>query len=194
MNKAKRDQAIVGLFVLVAVALLVITVFALGAASGREVKTFHTYFPFAGGVEAGTTVRYSGGPKVGRVGKVEIDPDDPSRIEVTFTVDSKLPVKMDSRVKIMALTPLGDNHVEVMPGTPSAAIAPSGTLLPSEPYADFSSVIAQIQDVAPHAQELIATLNARVVELKDTLSRVNDMLSAAESGEFFLGACRLRAE
>ena len=93
MNKAKREQAMVGLFVLVAAALLVGTIFALGAASGGKVKTYHTYFPFAGGVEAGTTVRYSGGPKVGRVEKVAIDGQDPSRIEVTFTVNADLPVK-----------------------------------------------------------------------------------------------------
>jgi len=49
--------------------------------------------------------------------------------------------------------------------------------LPSEPYADFSSVIENVQDLAPHAQELITTLNDRVVELKVTLSRVNDLLS-----------------
>ena len=89
---------------------------------------------------------------------MEIDPQDPSRIEVTFTVDADLPVKTDSRVKIMSMTPLGDNHVEVLPGTPGAAIAPSGALLPSEPYVDFSSVIAQVQDIAPHAQELIKSL------------------------------------
>jgi phospholipid/cholesterol/gamma-HCH transport system substrate-binding protein len=177
MTKAKREQAMVGLFVLVAAALLIGTVFALGAASGGKVKTFHTYFPFAGGVEAGTTVRYSGGPKAGRVEKVAIDPQDPSRIEVTFTVDSDLPVKTDSRVKIMALTPLGDNHVEVLPGTPGAAIAQSGALLPSEPYADFSSVIEQVQSLAPHAQDLIITLDDRVVELKETLNRVNELLS-----------------
>ena len=123
--------------------------------TGRQVKTFHTYFPFAGGIEPGTAVRYSGGPKVGRVEKVAIDPQNPSRIEVTFSVDADLPVKTDSHVKIMALTPLGDNHVEVLPGTADAAIAPTGALLPSEPYVDLSSVMAQIQDIAPQAQELI---------------------------------------
>src|ERR1700676_3708122 len=131
MTQAKREQAMVGLFVLVAAALLVGTFMALGGISGHPVKTYHTYFPFAGGIEAGTTVRYSGGPKVGRVEKVEIDQQDPSRIEVTFTVNSDLPVKTDSRVKIMSMSPLGDNHVEVLPGTPGAAAAPPGALLPS---------------------------------------------------------------
>src|SRR5580692_10441961 len=169
MTKEKRDQVMVGLFVLVAAALLVGTVFALGAASGGKVKTYHTYFPFAGGVEAGTTVRYSGGPKVGRVEKVVIDEQDPSRIEVTFTVDADLPVKTDSRVKIMSMSPLGDNHVEVVPGTPGSADAPTGTQLPSDAYVDLNSLMAQVQAITPQAQQLLTSLNDRVIELKVTV-------------------------
>ncbi len=118
MTQAKREQAIIGaVCFVVAATLLVGTVFALSNMSGRAVKTYHTYFPFAGGVEPGTTVRYSGGPKIGRVEKVGIDPQNPSRIEVTLSVDADLPVKMDSRVKIMSMTPLGDNHLEILPGS-----------------------------------------------------------------------------
>ena len=178
MTQTKREQAMVGLFVLIAGALLVGTVFALGGMSGRQVKIYHAYFPFAGGVEPGTTVRYSGGPKVGRVEKLGIDPQDPSRIEVTFSVDANSPVKMDSRVKIMSMTPLGDNHVEILPGTAGSAIAPTGTLLPSDPYVDLSSLMAQVQDITPQAQQLIKSLNDRVIELKVTLGRVNDLMSA----------------
>ena len=93
MTQSKREQAMVGLFVLIAGALLVGTIFALGGLSSRQVKTYHAYFPFAGGVEPGTAVRYSGGPKVGRVEKSGIDPQDPSRIDVTFSVDADLPLK-----------------------------------------------------------------------------------------------------
>jgi phospholipid/cholesterol/gamma-HCH transport system substrate-binding protein len=178
MTQAKREQVMVGLFVLVAAALLVGTVFVVGGMSVKQVKIYHAYFPFAGGVDAGATVRYSGGPKVGRVEKMGIDPQDPSRIEVTFSVDADLPVKMDSRVKIMAMTPLGDNHLEILPGTAASAIAPTGTLLPSEAYVDLTSLMAQIQDITPQAQQLLKTLNDRVVELKVTLGRVNDILSA----------------
>jgi phospholipid/cholesterol/gamma-HCH transport system substrate-binding protein len=178
MNQSKREQAMVGFFVLVAAALLVYTVFALGGMSSRNAKTFHTYFPFVGGVEAGTEVRYSGGPKIGRVEKVVIDPQDPSRIEVTFSVDADLPVKTDSLVKIMSMSPLGDNHLEVLAGSAHAGMAPAGAFLPSEPYIDISSLMEKIQDIAPDAQQLLKTLNERGVELKETLNRVNDVLSA----------------
>src|ERR1700730_18236719 len=166
MTQAKREQAMVGLFVLVAAALLVGTFMALGRISGHPVKTFHALFPFAGGIEAGTTVRYSGGPKVGRVEKLEIDPQNPTRIDVTFTVNSDLPVKTDSHVKIMSMTPLGDNHVEILPGTAKAPVAPDGSQLVAENYVDFNAITAQINDLGPHATELIATLNDRATELK----------------------------
>ena len=58
---ARRDQAVVGLFVIVAGALFVGTVFAISGAVGQKVKTYHAYFPFAGGIEPGATVRYAGG-------------------------------------------------------------------------------------------------------------------------------------
>lgn len=178
MMQSKREQAMVGFFVLVAAALLVYTVFAVSGMSSRNSKTFHTYFGFAGGVEAGTEVRYSGGPKIGRVEKVVIDPQDPSRTDVTFSVDSSLPVKTDSHVKIMSMTPLGDNHLEILPGSAHATIASPGSELPSVAYVDISSLMEKVQDIAPDAQRLLKTFNERGVELKETLNRVNNLINA----------------
>jgi phospholipid/cholesterol/gamma-HCH transport system substrate-binding protein len=176
--ETKRDRALVGLFVLAAVALLIATVFTMSGSFGRGTKTYHAYFQFAGGIEPGATVRYSGGPKVGRVENLRIDARNPSRFDVTFSVQSDLPVKTDSRVKIMSLNPLGDNHVEIIPGTPEAAIAPDQSLLPSENYLDFNALAAQINNLAPEAQGLLRSLNDRATEVKETVERVNDLLSA----------------
>jgi len=175
--ESKREQAMVGLFVLVAGAVLVATVFALTGAFGGTAATYRAYFPFAGGLEPGATVRYAGGPKVGRVEKLQLDPKDSSRIEIIFSVKSDLPVKTDSHVKIMSLSPLGDNHLEIVPGSEKAAVASAGTVLTSDPYVDFNALTAQINDLAPQAQQLFKTLNDRASELQVTLARVNDLLS-----------------
>jgi phospholipid/cholesterol/gamma-HCH transport system substrate-binding protein len=179
---SKGEQALVGLFVIVATGVLVGTVFMMSGAFGRSVKTFHAYFPFAGGLEPGATVRYSGGPKAGRVEKLRIDPQNPARIDVTFSVQSDLPVKTDSKAKIMSMSPLGDNHLEIMPGSVEARSAPDGALLPSEVYLDFNALTKQINDLAPDARQLLQTLNDRASELKVTLNRVNDLLSAQNRG------------
>ncbi len=174
----KGQQALVGLFVIVATAVLIGTVFAISGAFGRSTHTFHAYFPFAGGIETGSGVRYSGGPKIGRVDSVRIDPQNPSRIEITFKVQSELPVKTDSHVKIMSLSPLGDNHLEILAGTSAAAMAKDGSQLTADTYVDFNALTAQINDLAPHAQQLIVSLNDRATELKVTVERVNDLLNA----------------
>jgi len=173
----KRDQVFVGLFVIVAAAVLIGMVFAISGVFGRSEKTFHAYFPFAGGLEKGATVRYSGGPKVGRVDKLTIDPKNPAQIDVVFSVETDLPVKTDSHARIMSLSPLGDNHLEIFSGSAQAALAPSGSLLQSDPYVDFNALTAQINDLAPQAKQLIQSLNDRATELKVTVARVNDLLN-----------------
>jgi phospholipid/cholesterol/gamma-HCH transport system substrate-binding protein len=173
----KSQQVWVGAFVLVAAAVLVGMVFAISGVLGRSTKSFHSHFLFAGGLEPGSSVRYSGGPKIGKVSSVKIDPQDPSRMDVVFTVQSDLPVKTDSHAKIMSMSPLGDNHLEILAGTAGAALAPSGTLLPSETYIDFNALTAEISDLAPQAKELLTTLNARAGELQETIARVNDVLN-----------------
>jgi phospholipid/cholesterol/gamma-HCH transport system substrate-binding protein len=175
--EAKREQALVGLFVLVAGGLLVATVFVLSGAFAGSGKTFHASFPFAGGLEPGAAVRYAGGPKIGRVEQLRIDPKDQSRIEITFSVKPELPVKTDSKVRIMSMSPLGDNHLEIVPGSQQASLAQSGANLPAEPFVDFNAITARINDMAPKAQELLTTMNERATELKVTIDRINDLMN-----------------
>src|SRR5712664_1997125 len=172
----KSEQAMVGLFVLVAAAVLIATVFVLSGAFAGSASSYRAYFSFAGGLEPGATVRYAGGPNVGRVEKLQLDPKDASRIEITFSVKSGLPVKTDSRVKIMSLSPLGENHLEIVPGSDKATLAATGSILPSDSYVDFNALTTKINDLAPQAQLLLKTLNDRATELKVTVDRINDLM------------------
>lgn len=180
----KREQVFVGLFVLVAVTVLFATVFVMSGMAGKSTTKFHAYFPFAGGLEPGATVRYAGGPKVGRVNSVQLDPQDPSRLDIVFSVQSDLPVKVDSNAKIMSLSPLGDNHLEILPGSAQAPRAMSGALLPSQRYIDFNSLTAQLNDLNPKVQDVLRNLNDRALEVKETIARVNDLLSPRNRANF----------
>jgi len=174
---AKREQVFVGLFVIVAAAVLIFTVFSLTGAFQPAAKTLHAKFPNAAGLEPGATVRYEGGEKIGRVEKLQIDPSDPTVIDMVFSVKKEVPIKTDSHVTILSFSPLGDNHLEVKSGTKAAALAPSGTLLTADPYVGFNDLTAQINKLAPQAQELMTNLNLRVKELQATITKVNDLLS-----------------
>jgi phospholipid/cholesterol/gamma-HCH transport system substrate-binding protein len=173
----RREQVFVGLFVVVAATLLLVTVFVLSGAFSHSAPNFKARFPFAGGLEEGSPVRYAGGPKVGRVEVLRIDPDNPALIEVTFSVQRGVPVKTDSHVRIASLSALGDNHLEIVPGSNQAALAPAGSLLRADPYTDFNALTDKLNAIAPDAQRLLVSLNDRVSELKVTISRVDDLLN-----------------
>jgi phospholipid/cholesterol/gamma-HCH transport system substrate-binding protein len=175
---AKREQALVGLFVLVASGLLVTVVLLLsGWLTGGDVP-FRAYFNNAGGIEPGFEVHYAGGPPVGRVTKVQNDPQDPTRMEIDFAVHPSVPVKTDSRATITSNSPLGDNFLEIEPGSPSAPRAQSGATLRSKDYTSLDEIKDTIASLGPKASELVDNLNERVVALKDTLDRVNELLNA----------------
>jgi phospholipid/cholesterol/gamma-HCH transport system substrate-binding protein len=176
--ESKREQALVGLFVLVVIALLIVTVFFLYGLSGGESTHYRVYFKNAGGLAPGTEVRYAGSPPIGRVEKVHPDPADPTRMEIDFHVNRDVPVKTDSVVGIASTSALGENYLEIKPGTLQAAKAPPGSTLKAGGFTTLEDLKAMIAQLGPEADKLISDLDERVVELKETLNRVNDLLNA----------------
>jgi ABC-type transporter Mla subunit MlaD len=77
----------------------------------------------------------------------------------------------------MSMSPLGDNHLEIVPGSPQASLAQNGATLPSDKYLDLNAITERINDLAPEAQKLLQTLNDRATEMKVTIARVNDLLN-----------------
>src|SRR5215469_15951709 len=136
---SRGEQVWVGLFVLVAAALLIGTVLSVTGTFSRGNIPHRSYFKFAGGLEPGAAVRY-GGMKAGSVQSIRVDPDDSTRIEVDFTVGRDIPLKTDSVAKISSLGPLGDNYVELTTGTRQAPRAPPGSVVRSGESFSFSDL------------------------------------------------------
>src|SRR5260221_11865004 len=95
---ARREQAAVGLFVLIAAGLLIVTVFELGGAFSSSAVTYRTYFYNVGGIEPGATVRYQGGSKIGRVEQSRIDLLNPARMVMAFSFSPDVHIHMDRMV------------------------------------------------------------------------------------------------
>ncbi|MGA2373564.1 MAG: MlaD family protein [Candidatus Korobacteraceae bacterium] len=173
---SKREQAWVGLFVLIAAALLIGTVLAVAGTFSVSGVPHRAYFKSAGGLLPGATVRYAG-MKAGRVESVRVDPQDSTRIEVAFTVGHAIPVKTDSVAKITSLGPLDENYVEVGTGTKDAPLAPPGSEIKSVPTVGIADLGDMIGNLAPVAQQVLQNLNQRLTELQVTVARVNDLLN-----------------
>ncbi len=190
--QTKRERALVGLFVLVAAGLLVATLFSMSGVFGRSGRTYRAYFKNAGGLGPGSEVRYAGGPPIGRVVSVRTDPQDPASIEIQFRVDNQVPVKTDSKAKISSLGPLGDNFLDIVPGSAAALPAPSGAVLTAMDYASFDDLATKINDFTPQATVLLQNLNARVTELQETIRRVNGLLDTTNRANIAASLANIR--
>jgi phospholipid/cholesterol/gamma-HCH transport system substrate-binding protein len=174
--ETKREQAAVGVFVIIAAGLLVATIFGIGGAFGRTGPHFQVYFKNAGGLEPGSIVRYAG-IRAGRVDKLTVDPQDTARIIVAFNVDPGVPVKTDTLAKIASMSALGENFLELAPGKPESPLAKSGSVLPSKEFFGINDVADMLNELGPDVQDLVSNLNDRVTQLQKTVDRVNDLLN-----------------
>lgn len=171
-----REQVLVGLFVLIAAALLIGTILAVSGTFSSGGVPYHTYFKSAGGLVPGAMVRY-GGMAAGKVDGVHVDPKDSTRIEIDFRVRPNIPVKTDSIAKITALGALSDNYVEVGTGTKNGQLAPPGSELKSAETLGIGDLADMVGSLTPIANQTLQTLNERLTELKVTIARVNDLLN-----------------
>ncbi len=173
---SKREQVAVGLFVLIAAALLIGTILAVAGTFSSGGVPYHTYFKSAGGLLPGAMVRYAG-MNAGKVEGVRVDPQDSTRIEVDFTVRRNIPVKTDSVARISALGALSDNYVEIGAGTRDGPLAPPGSELKSVETIGIGDLGDIVGNLAPVANQVLQNLNQRLIELQVTTARVNDLLN-----------------
>lgn len=174
--KSRREDALVGLLVLIAVALLVITFFALHGASHKGGTLYRTYFKSAEGIDAGTIVRF-GGVRVGHVTRVGVGPRDRSRIFIDLRVAPGTPINTGSLAKISSLGLLGDNYIEVTTGQQNLPLLPAGSVIPSAPYTSIADITDAVGALTPKVNTALDNLNGRLNQLQDTINRVDNMLS-----------------
>lgn len=174
--ESTRERALVGLFVVIAGALLFGVVLAISGGMRPAGVAHRAYFKYAGGVQPGAPVRF-GGLLAGKVNHVGVDPANSTRIEIDFFVDRTTPVKTDSVAKITTLGPLTDNYVEITTGSERAALLAPGAEIPSTEMFGLPQVGEAIQAMIPDVQRALLKVNASLDGLQTTLARANDLLN-----------------
>jgi phospholipid/cholesterol/gamma-HCH transport system substrate-binding protein len=176
MMEATRERTLVGLFVVVAAAVLFVSVLAISGSLGSAGVSHHTYFKYAAGVQPGAAVRF-GGLLVGKVDRVRVDPANSTRIEIDFLIDRATPVKTDSVAKITTLGPLTDNYIELSTGSEGAALLPAGAGMPSTETFGLPQIGDAVQSMLPDVQRALLKVNNSLDGLQLTLTRANDLLN-----------------
>jgi phospholipid/cholesterol/gamma-HCH transport system substrate-binding protein len=179
--EATRERVLVGLFVLIATALLFGFVLTISGGMGVASVPHRAYFKFAGGVQRGAPVRF-GGLMVGKVEAVRVDPGNSTRIQIDFGVERNTPVKTDSVAKITTLGPLTDNYIEISTGSEQAGLLPAGAEIRSAEPFGMPQLGDAIQAMLPGVQQALVKVNTSLDGLQVTLAHANDLLSDRNRG------------
>jgi phospholipid/cholesterol/gamma-HCH transport system substrate-binding protein len=184
-----NDEIKVGSVVAVAVVLfLAALVFVGGVNLFRERKVqYTTYFKFAGGLDPGSLVRF-GGLKVGTILTARIDKNDSTRIRVTLQVKAGTPVRTNSKARISSLGFLGENYLEISPGTRDAPLLPGGSEIPALEIVQLADVFNNVNNVTLNANKLVGDLDDRILVLSDNVNllvkNLNDVVSPENRRHF----------
>lgn len=130
--QARVGYAAVGAFVLVLGAALI--GFGLWLGSGREAGDFRVFYAYTeesvAALNPSSAITYRG-VNVGKVTVIELDPDDPTRVRLTFNIRSEAPIKTDTvaTIAMQGLTGLGS--IELAGGSREAPLL---TKTPGSPH------------------------------------------------------------
>jgi len=185
---AASREVRVGLFLLVAF-LIVIALFEL---LGRETLfarsvEYRTSFKSIPTLKVGDPVRLAG-VDVGTVKEIRIIG---ARVEVLLRVSAGTPVKTDSVATIKLTSLLGTNFVDLTFGSPSAQVAPPGSLLTSLEPPDLNTLVARLNDAAGDVQaltrQLTEGLGKSMEPIQGAFQTLDKIAKKIERGEGTLG-------
>ena len=152
-----RNDTRYGAFSFLAATLLVLVAIVLFARYPTILRTGREYravFHSVAGLNRGDEVRY-GGLLVGAVTDLELSPDDPTQIVVTFRVRRTTPMRTDTRAMISQVGLLGQPYLSLHPGLPRApALAEHGTV-PSTDSPTFQDAVARLASFIDRADTLL---------------------------------------
>ena len=169
-----------------ALVLVAIVAFARYPSLFRRGIEYRAAFKNAAGLNLGDEVRY-GGLMVGSVTRLALDPEDPTRIEVTFRVGPQTPVRTDTYATVTQVGLLGQPYLNLESGLPTSPPLPPRSRLPTRDNISFQDAMSRLAmfldraDTLLHGVERIAA-SSPWQRLDRTLTRVDVLLTNAAEG------------
>ena len=185
-NEAKRAVR-VGILMVVATAVLVLTVFAVG--NRRQLfihhHEYHTTFRHVTGLEGGAPVLLNG-VTVGFVKSIQL-PETPEkqRIRVEFSVDSRYEdlIRDDTIVTIRSLGLLGDKYLEVRGGSADAEVVPPGGRVTGRDPAELTEFVSSGEDLVENLLAISSSLKVILRRVEAGEGVLGDLTKDPENGE-----------
>jgi len=161
-----------------ALVLVALVAFARYPSLLRGGKEYHAVFRSVSGLNLGDEVRY-GGLLVGSITAMQLDTEDPTRIDITFRVKKTTPVRVDTRASITQVGLLGAPHLNLVTGQSDAAELPPGNVLQTEDNLTFQDAMSKLARFLGRADTLFA--GAERIAATSPLERLDRTLVHADS-------------
>ncbi len=167
-----------GIFVTIALALLLGLTVIVGRYTTAETRTWPIEFGYISGLEKNAPVRY-GGHEVGKVQSIEVRPLDAYPILVTVEMKADLDLKEGSEAFIDTLGMMGEKYVEIKPGDPGKPVLGAGKILTGTDPIPMYLLVQKMNLMADRMEELTQSLNplmeemnGLMVEHKEEIARI----------------------
>jgi phospholipid/cholesterol/gamma-HCH transport system substrate-binding protein len=187
--ESRANYALVGLFTLAVLAAVFGFVywFNSGNAGGRQdVRVI-----FSGtvtGLGRGSSVLFNG-LRVGEVTRIELQPNDPSRINAVISVDATTPLRVDTRARLETVgLATGIVAVQLVGGDPQSPVLrpPEGQTLPVivAERSELQDIVETVRNIAAKADATLSGLNSLV---KDNAGSIGNTVKNVERFSAALG-------
>jgi len=167
---AKKYSTVkIGIFIFLALVILVVGIFMLGDKDALFSSTFEVraFFHDIQGLKSGATVRLSG-IDVGTVSDIAIVDDTTGRVEVTMDIKEDIArfIRTDTRASIETEGLVGNKVVVLQIGSSSADRVRDGGVIQSKEPIGFAEVIEETQGIMQYTKEMTK-------DLSEIVARVN---------------------
>lgn len=141
----RRDEVLVGIFVTVAIAILVVGTIWLTRGGLSRGYSLYTHFAWGQGLKKGQPVLLAG-VSVGYVNNVTLKP---GYLDVELRIDNGVPIPRGSKATVKPNGIFGDVAIALTPPTPlpSASYAERDTVPPGPPTPDIADIYMRVDSI-----------------------------------------------
>lgn len=180
--ETRAHHVLVGLFTIIAISGALLFALWLGKSSvDREFKVYEVVFnESVTGLSIGSTVQYNG-IKVGDVSGLQLDPQDPRRVQVLIRVGNNTPVKQDTSARLAVTGVTGTAIIQLYGGSPQSPELRTADSKPAIIVADpspLSRLLTDGGDLLTNINQLL--LNANRMFSDQNIERISNTFENLE--------------
>lgn len=173
MTKSKYSEFKVGIFVLVAILIVMAVVFwTKGFIENKDMRDMKAYFQNVAGLNVGDPVTVKG-VKMGKINSIEVTGDS---VQVGFSIADDVKITNEYSIEIAVLELMGGKAVNIEPGKGPVEINYNEPLRGGR-NADIGTMFRTVNDIMEDVKTLIAQFGENSNNINKVLNNVNSLVS-----------------